>query len=176
MQSEILSHCSRNTRRNFTQGENDEEGTMATNIKVASSSAVEVVASKTKAQATARMSLQERLAAVTRGSNSKAPTKQSPTEIKPTPSIEQELREKMELKQKEQESIMKEIEIASEHQSLLGDMLVASASESTDDSSDVNETLDVGVLIFSQCAFTKRLSHEYHSYSDYIYNVKHLRG
>lgn len=143
LQSEILTHCSRNTRRNFTQTDNGENNSASADIKDAPNGAIEGIVSKTKAQVTARMTLQERLAAVTRGATSKGIAKPSSTAAKPAPSAEDELREKLELKRKEEESIMKEIEIASEHHVLLEDMLAASANDPTEANSDVKETLEV---------------------------------
>lgn len=141
LQSEILTQCSRNTRSNFADSTSGEDGGVpADTIVPAPNKDVERVVSKTKAQATVRLSLQERLAAVTRGANSRVP---APVMPKPVPSPEEELREKMEAKRKEEESLHKEIEIASDHQSLLAEMLIATSTEPTDESSDVNETLDV---------------------------------
>jgi hypothetical protein len=143
LQSDILTQCSRNTRSNFAETIDDEDGDSAVDIKIAPNKLVERVVSKTKAQATVRLSLQERLAAVTRGANSRGPV---PVESKPLPSAEDELREQLEAKRKEEESLMKEIGIASDHQSLLEEMLNASSTEPTDETSDVNETLDVSYL------------------------------
>lgn len=140
LQSEILTQCSHNTRRNFAETTDGEDGSTPADTKVAPHKDVERVVSKTKAQATVRLSLQERLAAVTRGANSRVPVPAQPI---PSPSPEEELREKLEAKQKEEESLNKEIEIASDHQSLLAEMLNATSTEPTDERSDVNETLDV---------------------------------
>jgi hypothetical protein len=144
LQSEILTQCSHNTRRNFAETTDGEGESTPADTKVAPHKDVERLVSKTKAQATVRLSLQERLAAVTRGANSRVP---GPAESKPVPSPEEELREKLEAKRKEEEeSLNKEIEIASDHQSLLAEMLNAASAEPTDERSDVNETLDVSYL------------------------------
>ncbi|KAI9286379.1 hypothetical protein BC943DRAFT_18415 [Umbelopsis sp. AD052] len=140
LQSEILTQCSHNTRRNFAETTDGEDGSIPADTKVAPHKDVERVVSKTKAQATVRLSLQERLAAVTRGANSRVPV---PSQPNPSPSPEEELREKLEARQKEEESLHKEIEIASDHQSLLAEMLNATSTEPSDERSDVNETLDV---------------------------------
>lgn len=133
LQSEILTHCSRNTRNNFAQtnGNTVEENNTLVNGR--QNGAI----TKTKTQATARMSLQDRLAAVTRGASGHS-VRQSPSE---------EVQNNLNTKKKEEESIMKEIQVASEHHSLLEEMLTAYADQTVEEPQDVRETLDVSFIV-----------------------------
>ncbi|KAJ2957367.1 hypothetical protein NQZ79_g6917 [Umbelopsis isabellina] len=124
LQSEILTHCSRNTRNNFAQtnGNTVEENNTLVNGR--QNGAI----TKTKTQATARMSLQDRLAAVTRGASGHS-VRQSPSE-----------------------------EVASEHHSLLEEMLTAYADQTVEEPQDVRETLD---RLHLQCETSQRLIMSY---------------
>lgn len=100
------------------------------------------------------MSLQDRLAAVTRGASGHG-VRDSPTE---------KVQSNLNVKKQEEDSIMKEIQIASEHHSLLEEMLTTSADQTGEESQDVRETLDVSSITqfeFARFVYTlllKRLS------------------